>query len=128
MNVATAKVGTAILAVVSNMTTPHTLHRPHDDIAALKRLLREVFTKQVQMDTRISALEPQQESAPSFDALVRSNNGWITHSNAGKAKVELSGELTTDSGPLYSQARLCIYWFGCHTMIMLTSPFWCLKP
>lgn len=128
MNVATAKLGTAILAVVSNMTAPHTLHRPHDDIAALKRLLREVFTKQIQMDTRISALEPQQESAPSFDALVRSNNGWITQSSAGKAKVELSGELTTGSGLLYSQASFCVYWFGCHTMMMLTDSFLCLKP
>ena len=82
-------------------------HRPHDDIAALKRLLREVFTNQIQMDRRISALEPEQEFAPSFNSLVRSRNGWGTLSNAGKAKVELSGELFMGSALLYFQAGLC---------------------
>lgn len=82
------------------------LHRPHDDIAALKRLLREVFTNQIQMDTRIAALEPEQELAPPFSDLVRSHAGWQTKSRTGKAKVELSGELTTCSGLLYSQVSI----------------------
>ena len=78
--------------------------RPHDDIAALKRLLREVFTNQMQMERRISAIEPQEDDQPSFDPLERSRNGWASLSAPGKAKVELSGNLVMGSALLYSKA------------------------
>lgn len=79
--------------------------RPHDDIAALKRLLREVFTNQLQMDRRIFALEPEQEISDPFDTLTRTRKGWQAMSSTGKAKVQLSGSLAMGSALLYSKAR-----------------------
>lgn len=78
--------------------------RPHDDIAALKRLLREVFTSQLQMERRISALEPEKDVADPFDTLTRSRKGWQAMSSTGKAKVQLSGCVETGSAMLYSKA------------------------
>ena len=78
--------------------------RPHDDIAALKRLLREVFTNQLQIERRMSALEPAQEVSDPFDTLTRARKGWQAMSNTGKAKVQLSGSLVTGSAILYSTA------------------------
>ncbi|DBA84121.1 hypothetical protein WJX77_004887 [Trebouxia sp. C0004] len=80
-----------------------TQQRPHDDIAALKRLLREVFTKQMQMERRISVVEPHDNDQPSFDPLERSRNGWASLSAPGKSKVELSGSLVMGSALLYSK-------------------------
>ncbi len=80
--------------------------RPHDDIAALKRLLREVFTNQIQMERRVSALEPE-DTVASFDPLERSRKGWGSLSGTGKARVELSGNLVMGSALLYSKARYC---------------------
>ncbi len=78
--------------------------RPHDDIAALKRLLREVFTNQMQMERRISAIEPHEDDQPSFDSLERSRNGWASLSAPCKSKVELSGNVVMGSALLYSKA------------------------
>lgn len=77
--------------------------RPHDDIAALKRLLREVFTNQLQMERRIFALEPQQDVSDPFDTLTRTRKGWQAMSSNGKAKVQLSGSLALGGALLYSK-------------------------
>ena len=82
------------------------MHRLQDDIAAVKRLLREVFTIQIQMERRLKALEPQEESLPSFDALVRSRTGWGVLSSSGKAKVELTGDLALGTALVYSKVTL----------------------
>ncbi|KAL0041974.1 hypothetical protein WJX79_010744 [Trebouxia sp. C0005] len=79
-----------------------TQQRPHDDIAALKRLLQEVFTNQMQMERRISVIEPHEDDQPSFDPLERSRNGWASLSAPGKSKVELSGNVVMGSALLYS--------------------------
>ncbi|KAL3139149.1 hypothetical protein ABBQ32_005934 [Trebouxia sp. C0010 RCD-2024] len=79
--------------------------RPHDDIAALKRLLREVFTNQLQMERRIFALEPEQEISDPFDTLTRTRKGWQAMSSTGKAKVQLSGSLAMGSALLYSKEQ-----------------------
>lgn len=80
--------------------------RSYDDIAALKRLLREVFTSQLQLDRRISALEPEPNTSDAFDTLTRSRNGWQAMSGTGKAKVELSGSLVMGSAMLFSKVTL----------------------
>ena len=79
--------------------------RPHDDVAALKRLLREVFTNQIQMERRVSAIEPQEDPLSSYDPLNRSRQGWGSLSGTGKAKAELSGTIAMGSALLHSKVR-----------------------
>ena len=79
------------------------MHRLQDDIAVLKRLLREVFTNQIQMERRITAVEPEADPLPSFDALVRSHTGWGPLSSTVKAKVEVTGEVSLGTGLLWSK-------------------------
>lgn len=100
------------IAVIHKLTKRHLqitilplCSRSHDDTAALKRLLRELFTNQIQTERRVSALEPQEDAVVSFDPLERSRQGWGSLSGTGKAKVELSGNLVMGSALLYSKAR-----------------------
>ena len=80
------------------------VHRPHDDIAALKRLLREVFTAQLSFDKRIKALEPKDEASPTSDAMDKLRSSWTGSTEASKTKIELkSGSLGVGSALLYSK-------------------------
>ena len=91
---------------ISELLTRLSFCRSHNDIAALKRLLRELFTSQLQLDRRISALEPEKDTSDAFDTLTRSRKGWQAMSGTGKAKVELSGSLVMGSAMLFSKVSL----------------------
>lgn len=58
----------------------------------------------MQMERRISVIEPHEDDQPSFDPLERSRNGWASLSAPGKSKVELSGNVVMGSALLYSTA------------------------
>ena len=58
----------------------------------------------MQMERRISAIEPHEDEPPSFDPLERSRNGWASLSAPGKSKVELSGNVVMGFAFLHFKA------------------------
>lgn len=55
------------------------------------------------MERRMTALEPQEDPLPSFDTLVRSRTGWGAPSSTGKAKVDVTGEVSLGTAVLWSK-------------------------
>ena len=86
------------------------IDRSHDDIAALKRLLREIFTAQLSFDKRIKALEPKDEALPTSDAMDKLRSSWTGSDQASKTKIELkSGSLGVGSALLYSKVMRVMF-------------------